>query len=82
MEHLGSLMPPAKALAAAASATTVDGGWVFAIGQGSLADPSATLHRRSQFGVSRLGSYISVDTGKYSVAPWLARQVVGVILPT
>ena len=54
---------------------SLEGGWVFAAGQGRLSDPQATLHRRSDFGITRLGSYISVDTGKYSTAPWLARRL-------
>ena len=33
------------------------------------------LHRRDRFGVRRSGSYISVDTGKYSTAPWLAQRI-------
>jgi glycine/D-amino acid oxidase-like deaminating enzyme len=53
----------------------LEGGWVSALGQGSLADPRSTLHRRDRIGVTRLGRYLSVDTGKYSIAPWLARQV-------
>jgi hypothetical protein len=37
--------------------------------------PSA-LHRRDRFGVARYGSYITVDTGKYSIAPALAKNIV------
>lgn len=55
---------------------TVCGGWIVAPGSGSLADPGSELHRRDRFGVRRHGSYISVDTGKYSTAPWLARRIV------
>jgi glycine/D-amino acid oxidase-like deaminating enzyme len=51
------------------------GGWVFAAGQGSLSDPQASLHRRSDFGIVRRGAYVSVDTGKYATAPWLARRL-------
>jgi hypothetical protein len=57
----------------------LQGGWVFAAGQGLLSDPRASLHRRSDFGVARLGSYISVDTGKYASAPWLARRIAAQI---
>jgi hypothetical protein len=63
-----------------AAQTTVGGGWVVAPGSGSIADPASGLHRRDRFGVSRRGSYISVDTGKYSTAPWLARRIVDEIL--
>jgi hypothetical protein len=58
----------------------VAGGWVHAAGTGSLADRAATLHRRDDFGVRQRGSYYSVDTGKYSTAPWLAQQLAEQIL--
>ena len=53
----------------------LQGGWVFAAGQGLLSDPLASLHRRSDFGIVRRGAYVSVDTGKYATAPWLARRL-------
>jgi glycine/D-amino acid oxidase-like deaminating enzyme len=59
---------------------TVGGGWVIAPGGGSLADVTSPLHRRDRFGVRRSGSYISVDTGKYSTAPWLAERIADEIL--
>ena len=54
---------------------SIEGGWVFAAGRGLLSDPSSTLHQRRDFGAVRRGGYISVDTGKYSTAPWLARSI-------
>jgi hypothetical protein len=30
-------------------------------------------------GIARRGAYVSVDTGKYSVAPWLALQIADMI---
>ena len=57
----------------------VNGGWVYAVGQGSLADRASTLHRRDQFDLTIDGGYISVDTAKYSLAPWLAAQVAQTI---
>jgi glycine/D-amino acid oxidase-like deaminating enzyme len=53
----------------------VHGGWVYAVGKGSLADRASTLHRRDRFGIVRDGGYISVDTAKYSLAPWIAARV-------
>ena len=64
----------------AAMRAEVAGGWVFAAGSGSLADPHATLRQRDKFGVRRRGTYYSVDTGKYSTAPWLAKRIAGEIL--
>ena len=54
----------------------VEGGWVYATGSGSLGDHAASLHRRDRLGLVRSGGYVSIDTGKYSVAPWLARELV------
>lgn len=51
------------------------GGYVFAQGRGPLANASSTLHRRDRSGIARRGQYFSVDTGKYSIAPWLANAV-------
>jgi hypothetical protein len=53
----------------------LEGGWEYAAGAGSLADPASTLHRRDRAGILRDGMYVSVDTGKYSMAPWLASQI-------
>jgi glycine/D-amino acid oxidase-like deaminating enzyme len=77
---LGELLPPVRAIAAEAETVDLRGGWVFALGHGSLADRRSTLHRRDRVGVRRHGSYFSIDTGKYSIAPWLARQVAESIL--
>ena len=51
------------------------GGYVFAQGRGSLASATSTIHRRDRFGVVRHGQYYSIDTGKYSIAPWLANSL-------
>ena len=56
-----------------AESVRVHGGFVFARGTGSLDDPRSGLHRRDRYGVQRRGTYFSVDTGKYSTAPWTAR---------
>jgi hypothetical protein len=74
--ELGSLIPAVTKIIANGQTKLVEGGWVFAIGQGALSNPLSTLHRRHEFGFRRRGSYVSVDTGKYSVAPWLARRIV------
>lgn len=58
-----------------AETVALRGGWVFANGRGSLSDPSATVHKRDQVGIHQSGGWFSVDTGKYSIAPWLAREV-------
>ena len=74
-ENLTHLMPWTARIFEAAEELKVRGGYVFAQGQGSLSDPASTLHRRDRFGMRRNGNYFSVDTGKYSTAPWLAENL-------
>ncbi|NND67015.1 MAG: FAD-binding oxidoreductase, partial [Halioglobus sp.] len=69
---LSSVFSGVEELMANAIDVRVGGGWVVAQGRGALSAPDSSLHRRDRFGVSRMGSYYSVDTGKYSTAPWLA----------
>jgi hypothetical protein len=72
---LGSIMPATKRIFDAVDELRVEGGFVFALGRGAIGNPSSTLHRRDKFGIRRLGRYFSVDTGKYSTAPWLAKKL-------
>jgi hypothetical protein len=74
-DRLAALMPPTAEIFDLAESVAVGGGFVFAQGRGSIADPASTLHRRDRFGVRRLGRYVSIDTGKYSTAPWLADKL-------
>ena len=77
--ELGGLLPKVRPIFDAAQIIECDGGFVYACGTGSLADPASSLHRRDLFGVERLGNYFSVDTGKYATAPWLAEELSKVI---
>lgn len=76
---LEPIMPGLGAVLDDAESVVVHGGFVFARGTGALDDPRSGLHRRDRYGVERLGSYYSVDTGKYSTAPWLARELANEI---
>jgi len=81
-ETLGALsryFPPVVQLREHATQLQVRGGWVYAIGQGSLADRASTLHQRDKFNMTIDDGYISVDTAKYSLAPWLANRVARMI---
>ncbi|MGE5101472.1 MAG: hypothetical protein ACM3SX_15910, partial [Deltaproteobacteria bacterium] len=66
--------PAAAQLPSQAQELEVRGGWVYAIGQGSLADRASTLRRRGKFNMTADRGYISIDTAKYSLAPWLAAR--------
>lgn len=78
---LMSIIPGVNEVFEYAEDMLVEGGFVFAMGQGSIADRNSSLHRRDRFGVRRNGSYFSVDTGKYSTAPAqakaLAQEIAG-----
>lgn len=73
--RLSEILPAAARVRAAAEDITVQGGWVYAQASGSLSDPLSSLHRRDHLGISWYGTYVSVDTGKYSVAPLLAKTI-------
>ncbi|MCC0014911.1 MAG: FAD-dependent oxidoreductase [Rhodobiaceae bacterium] len=79
-KHLVPRLPGAGQVLEAAERIEVAGGWIFAQASGVLADPSATLHRRERFGVSRIGNFLSVDTGKYATAPHMAREIVSMVM--
>ena len=72
---LGDYFPAVLDFPRTAQQVSVAGGWVVARGKGLLSDPAATLHRRDEIGIRRDDGYYSIETGKYSVAPWLASQV-------
>ncbi len=78
--QLGRIIPSVSRIEEDATEIRLEGGWVFARGRGDLNDPESTLHQRDRIGIKRLGSYFSIDTGKYSVAPWLALQVAEAIV--
>lgn len=80
LDALAKIIPGVGSIAGKIERMALRGGWVFAAGQGQLSDPEATLHRRTDFGVQTVGNYLSVDTGKYSTAPWLARRIADRIL--
>ena len=77
---LGALVPAALEIERAAAEVRVAGGWVYSQGGGLLSDPAAAIHRRDRHGISRRGSYFSVDTGKYSVAPTRAEELAQLVL--
>jgi hypothetical protein len=78
-DGLAGLVPWTEQILDAAEEIRVEGGFVFAQGQGLLSDPNSTQHRRDRFGVRRKGRYFSIDTGKYSTAPALAADLARTI---
>lgn len=75
-------LPWVKDIEHAMTEARVEGGWVYSQGKGPLDDPRASVHQRSRLGMTNLGTYYSVDTGKYSVAPTLAERLAETIAAT
>ena len=49
-------------------------------GRSATGAPRSTAEMR--YGITRLGNYVSIDTGKYSTAPWMARRAAeGIVDP-
>ena len=80
LDALSQFFPGLLALRDATAVLTTHGGWVYALGQGSLADPGSGLHRRDRVELTTDRGYISVDTAKYGQGPLLARQLAEMIV--
>lgn len=48
------------------------GGVITAFAETDIVDPASYLHKRSEIGVHSAGNYHSVDTGKFTMAPYFA----------
>lgn len=81
-DALGARLPWVRDVQAAAEEVRVEGGWVYSQGRGRLDDPTASVHQRDRLGVTSSGTFHSVDTGKYSVAPTLAEHVADLVVHT
>lgn len=56
----------------------LDGGAIYALGRTDIDDRASRLHERSDVGlVASREAHHSIDTGKYSLAPWLALTIAG-----
>jgi len=62
---------------ASAVPTLVDAGVIVAFGATDVDDPASGLHERSRVGVTSLGGYHSLDSGKLTTAPLFAMKAAG-----
>ena len=70
---LGSVVPSALCLGEGmGSGPVVKGGWIFAWGSTDIDNPSSRFHQRYDVGVHTHGRYLSIDTGKLTMAPLFA----------
>jgi hypothetical protein len=74
---LAGLGLPTALLEAAGASWQLQGGFVVAWGRGDIDEPDSPLHERHRPDVHEVRpGFISVDTGKYTLAPLLAERAV------
>jgi hypothetical protein len=70
---LGSVVPSAPSFGeGSGSAPVVKGGWIFAWGVTDIDNSASRFHQRCDVGVHANGRYLSIDTGKLTLAPLFA----------
>jgi glycine/D-amino acid oxidase-like deaminating enzyme len=69
-----SMSAKLRALEVGASEVDTRGGMILAAGRLDVNDRDSPLHSRLQVGLEQAGSYISLNTGKYTLAPLMARR--------
>jgi hypothetical protein len=74
LDGLATVVPEVTRIALREPA--VKGGWIYALGKTDIGDPDSELHRRTGAGITRHGRYLTVDTGKLTLAPLFAERVV------
>ncbi|MFO0878213.1 MAG: FAD-dependent oxidoreductase [Gemmataceae bacterium] len=62
-------------------AARLAGGIIYALGSTDVDDRTSQLHERHAVGLLSRGRYHTIDTGKYTIAPLLARRAVAQMLP-
>lgn len=77
VKGLSTVVPAIRELADEPGASMrLTSGIVFAWGATDINDPASKLHDRYEIGVHSYGRYHSIDTGKYTLAPLFATEVV------
>lgn len=69
---MAELVPSLAPYTDGADIEQIGGGIIFAWGAADIDDPVSELHRRYDIGVHSTGRYHSIDTGKYTMAPYFA----------
>jgi glycine/D-amino acid oxidase-like deaminating enzyme len=72
LKALAAIVPSIQAMDMSGAHVDVEGGYIFAWGKTGIDDPRSELHRRCDIGLHGGGRYHSIDTGKYSMAPYFA----------
>lgn len=78
LDGLATVIPDVERIAIRNAA--VKGGWIYALGKTDIGDPDSELHMRTGAGITRNGRYLTVDTGKLTLAPLFAERVVEMLM--
>jgi hypothetical protein len=57
----------------------VNGGWIYSLGETDIDDPGSGFHERFDVGVERSGRYLTIDTGKLTLAPMFAERAANML---
>jgi len=75
IDALSELCPAVRTLASIDPENyVVNGGSIFALGKSDIVDPKSQLHERFNVGVNSRGTYLSVDTAKFTLGPLMALE--------
>ncbi len=75
MDGLAEICPAVRRLPAFDGTAIVNGGSICAEGHSDIDDPQSQLHERIDSGTDGRGTYLSVDTAKYTMAPAIAERI-------
>jgi len=79
IQEMAAFVPSMATLLNCRRRCELGGGVILARGATDIADPTSYLHRREEIGPVAYGSYVTIDTGKYCMAPLFALQAADMI---
>ena len=82
IRQMADYIPSMTELLRYASKGKLGGGVILARGCSDIDDPHSQLHQRLPIGPVAHGSYITVDTGKFTLAPLFALQAADMVVET
>jgi len=79
LRELARYIPSMDRLMSAVDTSRLSGGVILAKGSSDIDDPHSLLHQRLDIGPAGYGPYITVNTGKYTMAPLFAVQTADMV---
>jgi hypothetical protein len=79
IREMAAYIPSMASLLKRKRRCVIGGGVISARGATDISDPTSHLHRRAEIGPVAHGSYVTIDTGKYCMAPLFALEAADMI---